>query len=536
MRRQSALLCDPLWPSVVSSPGTFLMSVNRAADRGDLTALALIAFAKLVFHLATSSGYGIFRDELYYLACADHLALGYVDHPPLSILLLWLARRTHGDSLLAIRCLAALAGAASVFVAGLIARELGGRRGAQVLAALAVCFAPVFLAFSHFFSMNVFDLLFWTVLELLAVRIFQRDQPRLWVVFGVVAGLGLQNKYSVGFLVFGLVVGLLLTPQRRQLGSAWLWLGGALAALIVVPHVWWQVRTGWPSLEFMARASAEKNLPVSPLTFFLQQIVILNPVLMPIWFTGLLALLLAPGLARVRALGWAYVAVFVLFVTQRAKVYYLAPIYPLLLAAGAVTLERFFLRRGWSWALPAVTTATVAVGLIGVPAAVPVLPVESFLAYQRAIGLSEPQMERTQRGALPQVFADMHGWTELVDTVARVYGQLPPEQRAGAVVLVTNYGEAGAVDFLGKPRGLPRAISGHNNYWLWGPGDLRRDDTVIAIGQSSEQLAEAFEQVERADTVRCQYCMPFEDDLPVHIARGLKAPVAELWQRLKRFI
>lgn len=512
------------------------MAGDHPSDRGDLAVLVLIASAKLVFHLATSQGYGIFRDELYYIACSEHLALGYVDQPPLSILLLWVVRRTLGDSLLAIRCLAALAGAASVFTAGLIARELGGRRGAQVLAALAVFFAPVFLAMSHFFSMNAFDLLFWTVLELIAVRILLRDQPRLWVVFGVVAGLGLQNKYSVGFLVFGLLVGLLLTAQRRQLTSAWLWLGGGLAALIFLPHVWWEAQTGWPSLEFMARASAEKNLPVSPLAFFLQQILILNPILMPVWLAGLLALLLAPEMARVRALGWAYVAVFILFVTQRAKVYYLAPIYPLLFAAGAVTLDRLFVRRGWRWALPAVTAVSIAVGLIGVPAAVPVLPVETFIAYQRALGLEEPQMERGQRGALPQVFADMHGWVELVDTVARVYGQLPPAQRARAVVLVTNYGEAGAIDFLGKPRGLPRAISGHNNYWLWGPGDLRRDDTVIAVGVSREALLDAFEQVERVDTVRCRYCMPFENDLPVHVARGLKAPAAELWQRLKQFI
>ena len=512
------------------------MARERTDDRADLVVLALIALAKLVFHLATSRGYGIFRDELYYIACSQHLALGYVDHPPLSIVLLWLSRHTLGDSLPALRFLAALAGAASVFVSGLIARELGGRRGAQVLTALAVFFAPVFLAFSHFFSMNVFDLLFWAVLELLAVRILQRDEPRLWVPFGVVAGLGLQNKYSVLFFVFGLSVGLSLTPQRRQLASPWPWIGGGLAALIFLPHVWWQVRTGWPSLEFMARASAEKNLPISPLAFFLQQILLLNPVLFPLWLAGLLALLFAPALARVRALGWAYVAVFVLFVTQRAKVYYLAPIYPVLFAAGAVILERWCARRAWHWPLPIASAVTVVVGLILVPMAVPVLPVETFLAYQRVLGLSQPQMERNARAELPQVFADMYGWTELVDTVARVYERLPAEQRGRAVVLVRNYGEAGAIDFLGAPRGLPRAISGHNNYWLWGPGDLQRDDTVIAVGLSREELLTGFETVEPADTVRCQYCMPYENNVPVHIARGLRAPVAELWQRLKRFI
>jgi uncharacterized membrane protein len=512
------------------------MDRDRTAARADLTALALVAFAKFVFHLATSQGYGIFRDELYYIACSEHLALGYVDHPPLSILLLWLARRTLGDSLLAIRLLAALAGAVSVFVAGLIARELGGRRGAQVLAALAVFFAPVFLAFAHFFSMNAFDLLFWTILELLAVRILRRDEPRLWVVFGLVAGVGLQNKYSVAFLVFGLAVGLLLTPQRRHLVSPRLWLGAGLAALIFLPHLWWQVQTGWPSLEFMRRATAEKNLPISPLAFAAQQLLLLNPLFFPLWLAGLAALLLAPSLSRVRALGWAYVAVFVLFVTQRAKVYYLAPIYPLLFAAGAVTFERFCARRAWRRALPAAAALAVVAGIVTLPLAVPVLPVETFLAYQRALGLNQPQMERNPSGALPQVFADMHGWSELVDTVARVYERLPAEARPRAAVLVNNYGEAGAVDFLGKPRGLPRAICGHNNYWLWGPGDLRPDDAVIAVGPSREQLLEAFAEVERVDTVRCQYCMPFENDLPVHVARGLKQPLPGLWQRLKKFI
>lgn len=509
---------------------------SRSAGRGDLAVLACIALAKLALHLATSQGYGIFRDELYYIACSERMAWGYVDHPPLSIALLWLARHAFGDSLLAIRLLAAVAGAGSVFAAGLIARELGGRRGAQVLAAMAVFFAPVFVAFAHFFSMNVFDLLFWTVLQLVVVRILQRDEPRLWILFGLLAGFGLQNKYSVGFLAFGLMVGLLLTPQRRHLASPWLWLGGALAVLIFLPHLWWQLQTGWPSLEFMANATAEKNLPVSPSTFASQQLVLLNPLFAPLWAAGLLALLLSPSMARVRALGWSYVAVWILFVTQRAKAYYLAPIYPALFAAGAVALERICARRAWRWPMPAATALTVIAGLALLPLALPVLPVEQFLTYQAALGLSQPQMERNPRGALPQQYADMHGWRELVDTVGRVADRLPPAERARAVVLLRNYGEAGAVEFLGKPRGLPRAISGHNNYWLWGPGEVGADDPVIVVGLPRERLQEEFVQVERVDTVRCTYCMPYQNDLPVHLARGMKSPLAELWQQLKRFI
>jgi hypothetical protein len=201
-----------------------------------------------------------------------------------------------------------------------------------------------------------------------------------------------------------------------------------------------------------------------------------------------------------------------------------------------VTIERICARPGWRWAVPAFTALVVTVGSFLVPMSVPVLPVETFIAYQQAIGLAPPQMERGRQAALPQVFADMHGWTELVDAVAHVYGQLPPDRRARAVVLTTNYGEAGAIDFFGKARGLPRAISGHNSYWLWGPGPLRRNDTVIAVGFSREALLEAFEEVDRVDTVRCRYCMPYENELPVHVARGLRAPLAELWERLKRFM
>jgi hypothetical protein len=511
------------------------MAGENADDRADLIVLAAIAAAKLVFHLTTSHGYGIFRDELYYIACSEHLGFGYVDHPPLSILLLWLARRTLGDSLLAIRCLVALAGAASVFVGGLIARELGGQRGAQVLAALLAFFAPFYLAVHHFFSMNAFDVLCWALLELIAVRILVRDEPRGWLWFGLVAGLGLQNKYSVAFLIAGLVVGLLLTASR-QLGSAWLWLGGAVAALIFLPHLWWEQQHGWVSIEFMRNATARKNVPVTPQSFFVGQILLLHPLAVPIWLLGLGGLLVAPSLRRVRALGIAYLAIFAVFVAQQGKVYYLAPIYPVLFAAGAVMLERWTARRRLRWAMPAATALYVVGGLAILPLAVPILSEEHLIAYQRGLGVEEPQMERNRRATLPQTFADMHGWSELVDTVARVYDQLPAEQRGRAVVLVVNYGEAGAIDFLGRSRGLPRAISGHNNYWLWGPGDLRGDDTVIAVGPSREDLEAAFEQVERVDTVRCQYCMPYENDLPVHVVRGLRAPVNEYWQRLKRFV
>ncbi|MGH7789232.1 MAG: glycosyltransferase family 39 protein, partial [Candidatus Binatia bacterium] len=310
----------------------------------------------------------------------------------------------------------------------------------------------------------------------------------------------------------------------------------ALAAALFAPHVVWEAANGWPSAEFIANAAATKNAPVTFLSFLGGQIVLLHPLALPLWLAGLVALLVAAWLARVRALGLGYLATFALLLIQRGKVYYLAPYYPVLFAAGALALERLAARPRLGWTLPAATVLYAAAGIAVLPLALPVLPVETFLAYSQAIGIEEPRTERSPRGALPQLYADMHGWPEMVDTVARVAGQLPADQRARAVVLVRNYGEAGAIEFLGRPRGLPRAIAGHNNFWLWGPGDLRADDTVIAVGLTREQLLTAFSAVERVDTTHCQWCMPYENDLPVHIARGLTAPLDDVWARLKRFM
>ena len=509
------------------------MSTRRRP--GDVAVLAGIAGLRLGFHVATAPGYGIFRDELYYLACADHLDFGYVDHPPFSIALLAFWRLLFGDGLFALRFLPGVAGAATVFLTGLVARELGGGRAAQVLAALAACFAPFFLAVSHFYSMNAFDLVAWAGLMLLAVRILVRDEPRLWLWFGVTAGLGLQNKYSVAFLGFGLVVGLALSRQRRQLLSPWLWAGGALSLLLFAPHLIWQASHGAPSLEFMRNASELKNQPLAPLDFLGGQVVLLHPLLAPLWLLGLGALLFSRDFARVRALGLAYLAILALMLLTNAKVYYLAPVYPLLFAAGAVALDAFFARRAWRNAPVFVGAAIVVAGLALVPMTIPILSPETFIAYSDAIGLGPPKMERGARAELPQIYADMFGWRELSDEVARVFDALPEHERSRAVIVGQNYGEAGAIDYFGRARGLPRAVSPHNSYWIWGPGDW--DGRVaIVIGELPPEIAQDFASVEKLGHRSCALCMPYESELSIYVVRDLRIPVPELWTRIKRFI
>jgi 4-amino-4-deoxy-L-arabinose transferase-like glycosyltransferase len=497
--------------------------------------LLLLALAKTALHFATIANYGYFRDELYYLACADHLAWGYVDHPPFSIAVLAATRYLLGDSLLAIRLPVVLAGAATVVLTGWLARELGGGRFAQLLAALAFVFMPIALGLATFYSMNAFDLLFWVGAVYVLVRIINSGDARLWVAFGAIVGLGIMNKISVGFLVFGLLVGLALTSQRRLLVSAWFSLGGVIAGLLFLPHIIWQIANGFPTIEFMRNAS-ELKIQAMPVGAYLgAQVFYTSPAAVPIWVGGLAYLLFVRSAAAYRALGIAYVAILALLVAQHGKAYYLAPAYPMLFAAGGVAYERLSAGRGWRWVRPALVGLVTVVGLVLLPMAVPILPPESVVRYATAIGIQAPQEERQQRVALPQHFADRFGWENMVATVARVYQALPAEDRARTAIVASNYGEAGAIDFFGRRYGLPHAISPHNNYWLWGPGDIT-GEVAIVIGAPRQQIEILFEDVTQAATVESEYAVAYETNLPVYVCRHLKRPLAEVWPALKRYI
>jgi 4-amino-4-deoxy-L-arabinose transferase-like glycosyltransferase len=319
----------------------------------DTALLVWIALGKLALNMAFHGRYGYFRDELYYIACSDHLAWGYVDHPPLSIFILSLTRHVLGDSLFAIRFPAALAGVGVVVLAGLMARRLGGGRFAQALAALSAAMSPVVLGNAgRYFSMNAFDLLFWAWAAYLVLVILLEDRPRLWIAFGVVAGLGLLNKYSMLFFGFALVAGLLLTPHRRQFLRPWIWLGSLVAVLLVLPHLAWEQASGWPSLEFMRNASQLKNVHLSPLEFLSGQFMQGGFAQAAMWTLGLAYFFFERNGKLLRPFGWMYPVVFVVMVTSGAKAYYLTPIYTVYLAAGAVWLAALTQGPMGRWARP----------------------------------------------------------------------------------------------------------------------------------------------------------------------------------------
>jgi len=487
----------------------------------------------LAFHLAFLPGYGVFRDELYYMACGRRPGWGYVDHPPLVGWVAWLVAQVAGDSHLALRVVAALAMATTVWLAGRIARALGGGPFAVALAAIATGLAPVALSLGSYYSMNVFDLLFWALIAWILVRVLSDGPERLWLAFGAVAGLGLLNKISILYLGFGLVVGLVLARRWDVFRSRLFWAGGLLALAIFLPHLLWQHANGWPTLEFMANARRHKMAPLSAPGFVREALLQTAPMAW-LWVAGVAWLLLARASSRVRALGFAFLVVVGVLAFGGGKPYYLAAAYSLAFAAGAVAVESWTAGRARALR-PALAVLMVGVALALSPLGRPVLPVDAFVRYAAALGQKPGTEERKALGRLPQFYADMHGWREMAEAVAGVVRGLPPEDRAKACVFGQNYGEAGAIEYFARDLDLPPAISGHNSYWLWGPGACT-GEVMVVIGDRRARLEELFADVRLGAVSRCRDCMPYEDGLSIWVARGPKVPLAGVWPGLKGFI
>ncbi len=509
---------------------------NQKRTNASLILIILFSAAGLLVHLLTNGRYGYFRDELYYIACSRHLALGYVDQPPLSILLLQLSQMLLGNSLFAIRLLPALAGAATVAITGLIARELGGRAWAVALACAGSLCALFNLAVGNFFSMNAFEPLFWMGCVYLLIRIINGGSPLLWLWFAVLLGFGLENKHSTAFFAAGVFVALLLTPERRCFAEKWIWFGALIAFAIALPNILWELQNHWPTYELLSNiARSDKNVAVSPVQFILQQIVFMNPGTIPLWLSGLIWVFGARDGRRYMALGIIYLVMLAEFIILHGKSYYLAPAYPMLLAAGGVAVERVFANR-LNWCRVALLILILATGALFAPLAVPVLPPAELVGYMRAIGLQLPRTETSHTAALPQIFADQFGWQEMAGSVGHVYNHLRPEDKKRAAVLCQNYGEAGAIDFFGPRFGLPPAICGHQNYFLWGPRDWT-GEVALVLDTRDDGAREQFGSVEDlGQIVSSPWAMPFERRTHIYLCHDLKANVREFWPQVKKWL
>jgi len=498
-----------------------------------------VAFVYFSVHFLTSTRYGYFRDALYYLACSEHLAFGYVDQPPLIALLGWIARHTFGTSLPALLFWPALAGAARIVLTAAFARELGARRFGTVLAATVAATPSVWWVIDHQFAMNSLEALLWGGLAFVVLRLIKTGNQKLWLAFGAIAGVGLLTKYSIVIFASALIAGLLLTRQRRVLFTPWLIAGGAIAFLIFLPNLIWNVQNHWPFLELMRNIRATgKDVILPPGKYLLQQVLMMNPVSFPFSIGGLLFYFFARDAKRYRTLGWTFVITIAVFMITHGKDYYSAPAYVMLFAAGATGTERllqFLMRQRLVSVLRPACFVWLMLGVVPLlPLVLPVLPIETFLSYQSRLPFEVPKTERSFVGeTLPQYYADEFPWPGLVEAVARVYHSLTPEEQARTAIYGNNYGQAAAIDFFGPQYGLPKAISGHQNYFLWGPRHYT-GDIVILLGEEESEAREEFESVTVAATLNNRYAYRYENR-PVLLCRGLKWNLQTGWSRVKNW-
>ena len=444
-------------------------SADRSARSGDLAILLAIALATVIAHVLTAGRYGFHRDELATLDDARHLAWGYVAYPPVTPLFGRLSLILFGTSLRGFRFFAALAEAVAVVLTGLMARELGGRRGAQLVAAVAA--VPFCLAGGALMQYVSFDYLCWVLAAYFMLRMLKSGDPRWWLAIGAAIGLGMMAKYTMGFFVIGIVAAVLLTGARQYLKSKWLWYGVALSILIFLPNLIWQIQHHFISLDFLQHIHA-RDVRIGRTKNFLPDQIKLTLCGLPIALAGLYFYLLSPQGKRYRALGWMYLVPLALFVIAKGRGYYLGAAYPMLYAAGSVWGEQWLAswQRSWRFAARALVWVAL-VADIGLSAVItlPMAPVNSA-TWNFASKINGDLREEI-------------GWPELVETVAKIRNSLSPEDRAHLGVIGTNYGEAGAINLYGPAYSLPTAISGINSFWQRGYGDPP-PETLIIMGES----------------------------------------------------
>ncbi len=497
-------------------------------------AAALVA---LVAHLLGNPHYGFFRDELYFIICGRHPALGYVDQPPV-IPLLAAFSQIFGHSLVALRAISALCAAGSVYVTCLLVREFDGGPFAEIVAAICAFLAPVLMAFGTLVAPDSIGLWAWPLLIFFLVRIAKGGDPRLWLAAGAVAGFVGNAKYSALFLVVALLIGLAIAPQRRAFATPWLAGGVALAVAMLLPNFVWQAVNHFPMFELLRNDQINgKNVVLSPLAFVLSQLLILGLLPAIIALIGLIWLFLRPSR---RWLGYASVILFALMILFHAKDYYAADVYPLVFAAGATAVEtlgrpRKVVARRAVQAIVALAVVVLTVPFV--PFTMPVLSEPQYVAYTNAlhrIGIVTAHSEENHKPAvLGQTYADMHGWPQLADAVTRVYESLPANERLQAAVAASNYGEASAIVFFG-PKDLPAVLSGHNQYFLWGTHGVSGNVIIDVNGDCGASL-HLFRSSRRAATFSNPYVMPYEDDLPIMVCTGITRPFASIWPSTKNY-
>jgi len=506
-------------------------------DRSLLSIILTISLINLLIYIITTAffSYGIFRDELYYIACANRLDFGYVDHPPLSIAVLAFWKFLFGDSMFVIRLVPAIVSSATIFMIGLFTARLGGGKIAVLISTVVLMLTPVFLGMSTIYSMNVFDYFFWITSAYIFLRIIREEDKKLWIILGVVLGLGLLNKTSMSWLCAGIFVGILLTPLRKELKTKYPYIAAAIALIIFSPFIIWNFTHDFAHLEFMRNAASRKYGELTPVSFILDQILILNPGSVLLWLSGIFFFFFSKTGKKYRAPGYIWLTAFVILVINwHSKGEYITAGYQILFAGGAVMLEKWSLVRHREWIKYVVVAPLILTGILLIPFARPLLPPEKFLEYQDFIGLKAPVNEGVET-ALPQFYSDMFGWEKMAKKVSDVYLTIPEKERKTTIVYCNNYGKAGAIEYYSKKYPRPKVVCPHNNYWYWWD-EVKNPTTIIILGGNLDDHLSSLEQVDSVATYKTRYVMPYENNFTIFIGRGLKRSVKEIRNSNKIFI
>lgn len=507
-----------------------LVAAPRAAEESRLpVGVWIVALIFLVFHLLPQPGYAFNRDELLYLAMGDHLHLLGMQFPPMIAMLAKVARALPLDVLHAIRLLSALAGTSLTIMAALICRELGGGRRAQVFTAVAVLFAPIFLRGGTLFQPVIFEDVWWGLTLLALAKLLAGRNRRWWIVVGLGMGLGALTKFSVAFLGFGVLAATLLSPLRLDLRTRWPWFGAALAALLAVPSITGQVANDWPFLVQAAALQASQLARVSRTEFFTGQLLNLGPGAV-IWLVGLLALVFSQRLRPFRPLGILAGTIFLTFLVVGGKPYYFGPVLPMLIAAASAWVAVTIARPVPGWVFAGGLALFSVAGLALLPIGVPLLPPDQMSRYAAAIGVTTTATNYGTVLPLPQDYADMTGWEQMVDSVAAVYRSLPEGERAATTIFGINYGRTGALAVYGPARGLPYPVSRHGDFFAWGWGNLGAGTTIV-VGGSRKGLDAIFDAVDEAKVVRNPWGVDEEQEVSIWVCRRPKTDLRKLVQR-----
>ena len=505
------------------------MSNPRPSPRqpNDLPVLILLGAAVALLHILANGQYGFHRDELDIIMNARQLDWGYVAYPPVTPLIARVGLTLFGESLRGLRVISAIGQGIVVVLVGLMTRDFGGKRPAQLLAALAVAVAPAALTAGTMIQYMSFDYLFWVLLAFFVVRVLATDDPRWWLGVGAAAGLGMMTKYTILFFIAGLVVAVLLTRTRKALRSPWLWGGVALALLIYLPNLVWQIQHDFISLDFLGAIHA-RDIDWGRADSYLsdQLYITSNPLMLPLWIAGLVWCLILPAGRRFRALGWMFLVTFALLFLARGRGYYIAPAYAVFIAAGAAWWEGWLTgrrqrirRAGWAFSWGLLTVAA----LLGVVLVKPIVPIGSPLWATTSDVNGEAR--------------EMIGWPELAEQVAGIYQDIPDTAKPGTVILAGNYGEAGALDLYGPALGLPRVISGSNSLWARGYGDPE-PETMIVVGFELPYAQRFFQNCKTVGRVSSTYGVKNEESTShtgLFVCTEPRQPWPAMWNDMQWF-